>query len=130
VLSLNAQFLRGLEMAGEEFIKNSPELSAPQIVSASFDESGKLADHEVVAFGGCVGTFEQGQLLQAKWHKILTQAGVPSTSMKDAVHFKGHFKNWKSASAGVEKRDHFLLSLATAITETGLLILAFSDDSD
>jgi hypothetical protein len=110
-------------MAAEEFVKNSPDLASPQFVVAYFDESGKLAE-DVISFGGCAGVPEQTQLLNVKWSKILNDAGIAFTSMKDAMYFQGPFRKWKDSDDGPAKRDELLLSLAKAIVETGMLIIA------
>ncbi len=109
----------------DEAVKNTPELQTPILVNAYFDESGKLKDpnSEIVCFGGFAGPFKQTFAFVNKWDKCIKDAGLASTSMKEAIHFNGPYHGWKTAEGGPAKRDHVLRTLAHILADSGLLII-------
>src|SRR5258708_2116990 len=92
----------------------------PVLVQANFDESGKLEDSGIVAFGG--GVLRVGRLdtFSAKWEQRLSDEGLTYTSMKDAMHFDGPYFGWKNFA---EKRDAVLRDLARLILDSSMLMV-------
>ncbi len=93
----------------------------PTLFQGCFDESGKLADSEIVAFGGCIGTYDQFHALGVKWEKRLGDDGLPYTSMKDAMHARGPYIGWKNFTG---KRDAILRDFARMIVESRMLMMS------
>lgn len=81
---------------------------------ASFDESGKFADSEVVAFGGCIGSQDDMNEFCILWAQIIEPLNVPYVSMKDAMYFGGPFSTWRDTP---ERRDDLLRSLGRLIAD-------------
>ena len=88
---------------------------------AHFDESGKLADTAIVAFGGCAGRYEDVYEFCQGWAAFLQGHGLTYTSMKDAIHFHGPYENWKDNAA---KRDEVLVGLANMLARSKLRMIA------
>lgn len=82
------------------------------VVKASFDESGKLADTEIVVFGGCVARAGAWEEISARWSDLLSAKGIAYLTMKDAMSFRGEFVGWQGR---VQERNELLMSLARAI---------------
>jgi len=91
------------------------------LIQGSFDESGKLNDSEIVAFGGCVGTSAQMSALLPVWSTLLEGAKLDHTSMKEAMHFRGTYEKWKDRIAD---RDSLLRALARLVIDSKLMIVA------
>jgi hypothetical protein len=108
----------------EEAVKNSPELTVPQMVNAHFDESGKLGDSEIVAFAGCAGTTKAAWDCAAKWTEHLKVARISYTSMKDAIHLNGPYAMLRAETDSEKKRDALLRTLARTVADSGLLLVA------
>jgi hypothetical protein len=89
--------------------------------TAFFDESGKLANSEVVAFGGCAGPMNAAAEFSHDWEAFLVSNGLMYTSMKDAMHFRGPYLGWKDNSG---KRDDVLRGLAQLLADSKLLMIA------
>jgi hypothetical protein len=89
--------------------------------TAFFDESGKLANSEVVAFGGCVGPTNATAEFSHDWEAFLVHNGLMYTSMKDAMHFRGPYLGWKDNPG---KRDAVLRGLAQLLADSKLLMIA------
>jgi hypothetical protein len=68
-----------------------------QIYVLSLDESGKLNDCAVVAFGGCLAHASTMQSFAGKWDEVL--GDLPYISMKEALTFNGPFKCFKDDPA-------------------------------
>jgi len=85
---------------------------------AYFDESGKLADSQIVCFGGVV--IPEGQIggFTVAWERLLKSNGLPYTSMKDAMHFEGPYRDWKRYP---EKRDALLSDLADLLYSSPIM---------
>ena len=77
---------------------------------AFFDESGKLADSEIVAFGGLVGLMSEVAKFGGGWNERLRQDGLDQISMKDAINWKEQFSSWSNTP---ERRDTLLYDLAS-----------------
>jgi hypothetical protein len=88
------------------------------VVLAAFDESGKLNDSEVVAFGGCVGLPNTMGEFTKRWEALIKAERLPYTSMKEAIHFQGPFAVWKDMP---ERRDVLLRKLCGLVLETPML---------
>ena len=93
----------------------------PVLWEASFDESGKLADSEIVVFGGCMGPREAVEDFGTKWVERLRRDGLQYTSMKEAIHFQGPYVDWK---ANTDKRDAVLRDLAKLLGDSSLLMMS------
>jgi hypothetical protein len=89
--------------------------------TAFFDESGKLANTEVVAFGGCVGPMDATAEFSRGWEAFLVKNGLMYTSMKDAMHFRGPYLGWKDNPS---KRDDVLRGLARFLADSRLFMIA------
>jgi hypothetical protein len=95
----------------------------PNAVHGFFDESGKWKDSdEVVAFAGIVGFHWTLDPMTRRWAERLADAGLPYTSMKEAVHFQGPYKKLLGSE---EKRNGIVRDLASILGDTpGLLKVA------
>src|SRR5665213_1283875 len=83
---------------------------------ACIDESGKLADTEVVALSGCLANQEKWETFDELWCRLLLAERIPHLSMKDAIHFHGPFKNWCLDDPNrTARRDALLTNLAKLI---------------
>lgn len=91
-----------------------------RLVTACFDESGKLHDSKIVVFGGCAGAVGEFDRLAEAWSQRLAVDGVTSISMKDAMNFKKEFSEpqWKNNE---DRRDALLFDLATLVFNSPLL---------
>lgn len=89
-----------------------------KVVLACFDESGKLNDSEVLAFGGCVALPDTMGRLTDAWERRLKSDGLPYTSMKDAMNFRGPYLSWKRTPG---RRDAVIRDLGKLILETPML---------
>jgi hypothetical protein len=79
---------------------------------AAFDESGKLADTDIVVFAGSVATADHWSVLCDCWLRALGEIKVPYLSMKDAMHLRGP---WRELYESV--RDSVLVKLAEKLDE-------------
>src|SRR3954469_18454419 len=84
-----------LRLVGTEFSRLS-RMPVYDLVIASFDESGKFMDSEVVAFGGCIAKEQYSRRFTDAWHDILQSADVPFMSMKDAMSFSWPFDKFRT----------------------------------
>lgn len=84
----------------------------PELVTAFFDESGKLADTEVVAFGGIVAPQSKMLAFANEWDRALRENGLTYFSMKEAMHYQGPFSTWK----GRERERNELLKRLLSLT--------------
>jgi hypothetical protein len=91
------------------------------LIQGSFDESGKLHDSEIVAFGGCVGTAAQMAALLPVWSGLLQENKLTHTSMKEAMHFRGPYEGWGEQ---ISRRDALLRAMARTIIDSKLMIVA------
>jgi hypothetical protein len=81
-----------------------------------FDESGKLADQEMVVFGGCLLTTDHSVVMSERWTDALKESGLSYMSMKDAMNFRGEFENWKkdlSRDVREAERDALLVRMVS-----------------
>lgn len=75
-----------------------------------FDESGKLADSRVVVFAGAFASLDDWEAMSRQWRRELRRARVSHVSMKEAIHGRGPFAEWKNSRE--KERDELLLTLA------------------
>ena len=91
-------------------------------VHGCFDESGKWVDSAgVFVFAGLVIFQNPLGELTVKWNERLTAAGLPYTSMKEAMHFDGPYAAFADQPA---KRDDVVRDLALLIAATPSLRVA------
>ncbi len=86
------------------------------VLQVFFDDSGKLADQEMVVFGGCLLTTDHLVVMSERWTDTLKESGLSYLSMKDAMNFEGEFKNWKKDKSHNEReadRDALLVRLVS-----------------
>lgn len=110
-----------IDLLGDQMTDQERPTSTLQLF---LDESGKLADSSVVAYGGCVAAGSQAISFSRKWEQFLKDADVKSTSMKEAVHFQGPYRTWKDQADAENKRDALLRSLANLLVSDGLLLIS------
>lgn len=89
--------------------------------TAFFDESGKLSDSAIVAFGGCAGPMDATIEFGREWEAFLVNNGLTHTSMKEAIHFHGPYEGWKNNAA---RRNEVLRGLAKMVADSALLMIA------
>jgi hypothetical protein len=92
-----------------------------RLVQGCFDESGKLADSEFVAFGGCVAPENAFEAFLPKWRERLHADKLSYTSMKDAIHFRGPFEDW---GRDIKRRDTLLFDLAQLLSDAPIMRVA------
>ena len=91
-------------------------------VHGCFDESGKWKNADgVFVFAGIVIFQNPLGELTNRWHERLTAAGMPYTSMKEAMHFDGPYAIFKDQPT---KRDDVVRDWARLIADTPSLRVA------
>lgn len=78
------------------------------VLRAYFDESGKLADHQFVVFGGCIAPEPNWEVITTRWNEHIFPRGLSCISMKDAMNFRGQFAGWTNR---MDERDEMLYEL-------------------
>jgi len=88
-----------------------------------FDESGKLSDPNpgIVAFAGCISTYDGWQSLSNRWNEIFDQVGIRSLHMKEVMSFRGDWRQFKDKEP---ERDDVLVELAKAVYKSSFFLLA------
>lgn len=82
-----------------------------------FDESGKFADHSIVAFCGLMNTVERWETFKPEWRYCLRHHGITSLHMsKGALNFKRQFSA-KRPALGREDRIKVLSTFIVAIKQ-------------
>src|ERR1035437_1760672 len=109
----------GIRFVAELMFKNVHPPT--RLVMACFDESGKLHDSDIVAFGGCVGSPDYIDQFSTQWAERLRRDGLAYTSMKDAMHFHGPYSRWDGNET---KRDAVLRDLTAMIADSELLMIS------
>ena len=93
---------------------------------AYFDESGKQADHPIVAFSGLVAGFERTRVFQKKWAQLLRSNHVEEFHAVDALRHSKPYGSMKTATADERARD--ILPFIREITEGLELGISFAVD--
>jgi hypothetical protein len=92
----------------------SPRLGMPMLhgqgeslmaIQVFFDESGHVADHPHVVFGGCVASSEAALAIGERWESTLKEYGLESISMKDAMGLHGNLRTWRTSGSRKERED-------------------------
>jgi len=83
--------LTGCCLTAEEEHDNK-RASLVAILNAFCDESGKLADSEVVSFAGAVAFEEDWKAVSREWGNALRDEQLPFVKMSDAINLQGPFK--------------------------------------
>lgn len=92
------------------------------IVHGCFDESGKWTDSQgVFVFAGIVIGQKPLEQLTDKWAHRIRVDGLSHTSMKEAIHFEGPYRQFKDDPS---KRDAVLRDLAEYVMKASSLRVA------
>ena len=99
-----------------QMIKASMTSFSEQLVLC-MDESGKLADSRTVALAGVALTQDGLEEFRQKWIARLNADGITHFSMKEAIHFRGPFSDWRDEPESTLKRDKLLRDLAGIVSD-------------
>ena len=95
---------------------------------AYFDESGKFADHSVVAFGGVIGEASHMKPFFEEWHKCLFQSGLSVLTMKEALRHDRPLSK-KTPALGLQARTEILIPFIRCIRKHLLAITGIAFDT-
>lgn len=87
---------------------------SPNMVIAAFDDSGKLKDTKLVAFGGWAAHHDNWGVIKAKWLERFN-GKISYLKMTEAMRCQGQFKGWSK-----DERDKLLTELAEIIQSLAL----------
>lgn len=114
-LNRDCGYVEGLLAGLEGFYRS---MAYRGMAVASFDESGKLNDSEIVAFGGCVMLGTSVNDFTQRWEQRLKSDRLSHTSMKEAVNLQGPYEKWKGTP---ELRDAVVRDLAALLLDAPAL---------
>lgn len=84
------------------------------MLAAKFDESGTHPKSPIFVVAGLVAPPVQWERLTVEWQRVLDAEGLPDFHMKDYVHSRKHFAEWKGDEP---RRDGLMRNLVRIITK-------------
>lgn len=94
---------------------------------AYLDDSGKQADHPIIAVSGFVSGFKQWQALYEKWDTLLKSYGVSSLHAVEALRYRRAYGQMKPGTA--DQRASEILPFIRIITDEIALGVAVAIDT-
>jgi len=93
--------------------------------NAFFDESGTHDQSDMVAVGGIIGSYEALARAELEWGRVLkTRKGVEFFHFTDFMAREPPY-DWPKTDKGQTERDNFIERLATIVSETTTLGVAY-----
>ena len=88
---------------------------------AYVDESGTDNASGCIGVGGLIADVEAWWRFEIEWRRILSEAGVKYSHMKEYAHSAGEFSKWKSKTKEFEpQREKFMQQVCDCITKTAI----------
>lgn len=87
------------------------------VIHGFFDESGKQADHPVVAFSGVCAYQPQLESFNNTWNKLLTHFDLKSFHMRDLAQFRRAFSSKMLSASHAADRLELLKPFADCIND-------------